>query len=264
MDYRWSWVEFIWRLLQPVGTLAMAVVMFLWWLGFRENKNSTIEAKEAQLALKEDQLKSKEEQLNSKGEQLKSKDEQIKAVEQKNDLLRLLTVEAMQKNMLTMKTYYEGQIEQLQNEKRAIESLLEDAQRRRSLSPFRNQIEAFEASQEVDDLANKLRLKEQELTAFQRAEKTFRHMALHDLYGPVGQWVFHVKWRDSENAIADEEFVIKVPKIKTIGPAPADLEREAMDDWINATVEDAIAWAKREVGEDKGSQTAQNGDEKDE
>jgi hypothetical protein len=252
----WDWIEIVWRLIQPIGTIAMAVVLFLWWLGFRENKNAIIEMKEERLKEKEDQLKSKEEQLKSKDEQLKakdeqltSKDEQLKAVKQENDLLKLLSVEAMQKNLLIMKGYYEGQIGQLENEKRAIELRLQDAQMRLELDSFSSTSATNETRQEVDDLSNTLQSKQIELAAFRESEEKFRHMSLNDLYGPVGKWLFHFKFRDEQRDLANK-----------LTDARKDFLKEVRD-YYNTTVEEAIAWASAETQKASESQTADKEDD---
>jgi hypothetical protein len=195
----WGWVEFIWRLLQPVGTIAMAVIMFLWWQGYRQKKDASIEAQEKQLNLKEERVKEKDEQIKSKDatieslnatiketeKQLESKDEQIKAVEKENAALSLYSAEIVLKQVAAQKNLYEEQIAKSEAEKIEIQAKLEATEAQLSDLQVREFMAVGEIDQLTKEAANirdELYRKEIQISALKATEKNLSVRPAWDMF----------------------------------------------------------------------------------
>jgi hypothetical protein len=230
MDF-FGWIDFFCKLLQPVAIIAMAFVLFRWHKYFREAKNAVIELKEERLKGKEEQLKSKDEQLRNKDEQLKAKDEQIKGVEKQNEVLKLLSAEMVQKNLFAMKTMFEDQIENLENEKEEFKKKYEKTNSDLIESQARSGTKAEEIdslNQEIQYLKEKLEQKQVSIDAVRGSQHKFQKMKLKDAYGPVGAWFLLFKSRTT-SASRGEHMVERKPDSNDLDsygkvkPIPANL-----------------------------------------
>jgi hypothetical protein len=206
MDFL-GWIEFLWKLLQPVAIIAMAFVLFLWHQNYREAKNAVVD-------LKEERLKEKEDQLKSKEEQIKTKDEQIKAFEKQNEVLKLLTAEMLQKNFSAMKIMFEDLIANLEIEKaeakRKYDKAIAELFELQARSGTKTEEIDF-LKQEIESLNEKLKQKEIGIDTVRRSEQRYHEMRLKDAYGPVGAWFLLFK-SAATNAFGGEYMVERKAK----------------------------------------------------